>query len=204
MKIKDAARGFIQVIQEGKEWISSYCRAASALQVWHNKEGGDVADDLPEHYREWVSVFSKGEINKLPEHTSWDHEIKLVDGSTPPYKPIYPLNEKELRLMVLREYINKNLVAGKIRISKSSAGSPILFVPKADSTLRLCVDYSSLNKITVKDRTPLSLMIELRKQVAKSRIFTKLALRHSYNLIRIAEGDEWKTAFRTKYGLFKY
>ena len=122
-----------------------------------------MADDLPEYYREWASVFSEEEIrvNKLPEHTSWDHEIKLIEGSTPPYGPIYPLNEKEL--LVLREYIYKNLAAGKMRISKSSAGWPILFVPKADGTLRLCVDYRGLNKITVKDRTPLPLMTELRE-----------------------------------------
>ena len=59
------------MIEEGKEWISSYCRAVSTSQVWHNEEGGDVADDLPKHYREWASVFSEEEINKLPEHTSW-------------------------------------------------------------------------------------------------------------------------------------
>ena len=202
MTIKDAARGFIQMIEEGKEWISRYCKAASASQVWHNEEGGNVADNLPEHYKEWASVFSEEEINKLPEHTSWDHEIKLIEGSTPPYGPIYPLNEKEL--LVLRGYINKNLAAGKIRISKSSAGSPILFVPKADGTLRLCVDYRGQNKITVEDRTPLPLMTKLMEQVAEVRIFTKLDLRHGYNPIPIAEGDEWKTALRTKYGLFDY
>ena len=70
--------------------------------------------------------------------------------------------------------------------------------------LRSCVDYRGVNKIMVKDRTPLPLMTELREQVAKAKIFTKLDLRHDYNLIRIAEGDEWKTAFRTKYGLFEY
>ena len=96
------------------------------------------------------------------------------------------------------------MAAGKIQISKSSAGLPIVFVPKSDGTLRLCVDYSGPIKITVKDRTPLPLMTELREQVAKARNFTKLDLRHGYNLIRIAEGDEWKTRFRTKYGLFEY
>ena len=161
-----------------------------------------MADDLPEHYREWASVFSEEEINKLPEHTSWDHEIKLIEGATPPYGPIYPLNEMEL--LVLREYINKNLAAGKIRISKSSAGSPILFVPKADGTRCLCLDDRGLNKITVKDRSTLLQMTELREQVAKAKIFTKLDLRHGSNLIQIAEGDEWKTAFRTKYDLFEY
>ncbi len=135
MSVKDAAKGFIQMIQEGKEWMSSYCRAAAAGKVWHNAEGGDVADDLPEQYRQWASVFSEEEVNKLPEHSSWDHHIDLVEGATPPYGPIYPLNEKELG--VLREYISKMMAAGKIQLSKSSAGSPILFVPKADGTLRL-------------------------------------------------------------------
>ena len=166
--------------------MSSSCRAASA--TWHNEEGGDVAEDLPEPYREFASVFSEEEINKLPEYSSWDHEINLVEGTTPPFGPIYPLNKKELG--VLREYINKNLAAGKIRVSKSPASSPILFVPKADNMLRLCVDYRGLNKITIKDRTPLPVMTELREQVAKARIFTKLDLRHGYNLIRIAEGDK--------------
>ena len=161
-----------------------------------------MADNLPEYYREWASVFSEEEINKLPEHSPWDHEIKLIEGSTPPYGLIYPFNKMELA--VLREYINKQMAVGKIRLLKSPAGSPILFVPKADGTLRLCVDYRGLNKIMVKDRTPLPLMTELREQVAKAKIFTKLDLRHGYNLIRIAEGDEWKTAFRTKYGLFEY
>ena len=52
MTIKEAAIGFIQMIEEGKEWVSSYCKAASASQVWHNEEEGDVADDVPEYYRE--------------------------------------------------------------------------------------------------------------------------------------------------------
>ena len=91
---------------------------------------------------------------------------------------------------MLREYINKQMAVGKIRISKSPAGSQILFVPEADGMLRLCMDYRGLNKITIKDRTPLPLMTELREQVAKAKIFTKLDLRHGYNLIRIAEWDE--------------
>ena len=202
MTAKDAARGFNQMSVERKEWISSYCRAVSASQVWQNEKGGDVSDDLPNHYREWVSVFNEEEINKFPEHTSWNHEIKLIEGSTPPYGPIYPLNEKKHSL--LREYINKILAAGKIRISKSSAGSPILFVPEADGTLCRCVEYRGQNIITVQDRTPLPQMTELREHVAQARIFIKLDLRHGYNLIRKAEGDEWKTAFKTKYGLFEY
>ena len=53
-----------------------------------------MADNLPEYYREWASVFSEEEINKLPEHSSWDHEIMLIEGFMPPYDPIYPLMKR--------------------------------------------------------------------------------------------------------------
>src|SRR6266550_2361128 len=219
MSMKDATESFVNMLQEGKYWMSSFCRRTQAEAedrrlaeandyricadvVWHNQEGGDVAEDLPEQYREYASVFSEEEINKLPEHSPWDHEINLIEGTTPPYGPIYPMSENKLK--VLREYLDKQLETGKIRASKSPASLSILFVPKADGMLRLCVDYRGLNKITVKDRTPLPLMSELRERVRKAKIFTKLDLRHGYNLIRIADGDEWKTTFRTKYGLFEY
>jgi hypothetical protein len=119
----------------------------------------------------------------------------------PPFGPIYPLSEKELE--VLREYPRKELAAGKVWRSKSPAGAPIIFVPKPDGSMRLCVDYRGVNKVTVKDRTPLPLMSELRERLGRAKIFTKLNLKNGYNLIRIAEGDEWKTAFRTRYGLFE-
>src|SRR5437763_8392420 len=70
--------------------------------------------------------------------------------------------------------------------------------------LRLCVDYRGLNKITVKNRYPLPLMDEMRDRVYGSKIFTKIDLKAGYNLIKIKEGDEWKTAFRTHYGHFEY
>src|SRR5690606_19053446 len=77
-------------------------------------------------------------------------------------------------------------------------------VKKKDGTLRLCVDYRALNKITVKDRCPLPLINETMDQLKEATIFTKLDLKGAYNLIRIKEGDEWKTAFRTRYGHFEY
>jgi hypothetical protein len=107
-------------------------------------------------------------------------------------------------LEALRDYLKPNLESGKVRRSNSSAGATIIFVPKKDGSLRLCVDYRGLNKVTIKDRTPLPLMTELRERLAKATIFTLLDLKNGYNLIRIKEGDEWKTAFRTRYGLFEY
>ncbi|KAJ1600060.1 hypothetical protein NDA14_000297 [Ustilago hordei] len=80
----------------------------------------------------------------------------------------------------------------------------VLFVPKKDGGLRLCVDYRGLNKITVKNRAPLPLIEEQLFLLRKARIYTKLDLRAAYNLIQIAKGDEWKTAFGTQLGLYEY
>ena len=93
---------------------------------------------------------------------------------------------------------------GKIVLSKSPAGAPILFVPKKNGKLQLCIDYRKLNNVTVKNKYPLPLMDPLREQVKGATIFTKHDLRDGYYLIRIREGDEWKTAFRTQYGQFEY
>ena len=80
----------------------------------------------------------------------------------------------------------------------------MLFVKKRDGSLRLCVDFQGLNKITQKDRYPLPLITDLLDAPRKARIYTKIDLWHSYHLVRIAEGDEWKTTFRTRWGSFEW
>ncbi|SOV03415.1 uncharacterized protein UDID_18660 [Ustilago sp. UG-2017a] len=72
------------------------------------------------------------------------------------------------------------------------------------TSLRLCVDYRGLNQITIRNRYPLPLIDELLDRLRKARFFTHIDLCGAYNLLCIAKGDEWKTAFRTRYGLFQY
>ena len=120
----------------------------------------------------------------------------------PSYGSIYNLSEKELK--TLWEYLAKALERGWIRESSSSAGVPILFVPKKGGELQLCIDYQGLNHLTIKNRYPLPLMGELMDRLSKAKRYTKLDLRNAYHRIRIREGDEWKTAFRTRYGHFEY
>ena len=158
---------------------------------------------IPVEYKEYEQLFREGPKNEaLPKHQPWDHVIPLVEEKSPPFGPIYQLSEKELK--VLKEYIDDNLAKGFIKPSTSPAGSPVLFVPKKDGSLRLCVDYRALNNITIKDRYALPLINELHDRFQGAKIFTKLDLRGAYNLIRIKAGEEWKTAFRTRYGLFEY
>ena len=128
--------------------------------------------------------------------------IELKDGESPPWGPIYALSEPELK--ELRKNLEENLSNGYIRPSKSPAGASILFVKKKDGTYRMCVDYRKLNALTKKDRYPLPLIEENLNRIRSAKYFTKIDLRSAYHLIRIKEGDEWKTAFRTRYGHFEY
>ncbi|TPX54573.1 hypothetical protein PhCBS80983_g05887, partial [Powellomyces hirtus] len=105
---------------------------------------------------------------------------------------------------VFDEYLEENLAKEFIRPSRSSAAAPILFVKKKDGSLRLCVDYRGLNAITKKNRYPLPLIPALLDWVRGARCLTKIDLHGAYNLVRMRAGDEWKTAFRCRYGLFKY
>jgi hypothetical protein len=82
----------------------------------------------------------------------------------------------------------------------SPAGAPVIFAPKKDGTLQFCVDYRGLNTITVKNRYPIPLISELLDRLHGVKVFGKLDLLDAYYRIRIKEGDEWKTAFRTRYG----
>ncbi|TQV90158.1 pol protein [Cordyceps javanica] len=93
---------------------------------------------------------------------------------------------------------------GYIRPSESPAGHPVLWVLKKNGKLRLYIDYRPLNKITIKNRYLLLLIVEIRDKVRKAKYFTTLNLRGAYNLIRMKEGHEWMTAFRTTKGHYEY
>ena len=163
----------------------------------------DAGEQVPPQFRQFMGIMSKEAADSLPEHRQYDYKIDLKEGSTPPWGPIYPLSETELK--ALREWLKEMENTGKIQRSTSPAGSPILFVQKPNSRgLRLCVDYRGLNKITIPNRYPLPLMQELQDRVQGARWFTKLDLKNGFNLIRMRQGDEWKTAFRTRYGLFEF
>lgn len=159
-------------------------------------------DQLPPQYAEFADICSDKEARELAKHSQHDLAINLVPEGQPPHQPIYNLSASELD--ILRRYLKEYLERGWIRRSRSPAGAPILFVKKKDGSLRLCVDYRGLNKVTIKNRHPLPLISESLERLAEAKYYSKLDVRDAYHRIRIKEGDEWKTAFRTKYGHFEY
>ncbi|KAK6221471.1 reverse transcriptase domain protein [Colletotrichum tabaci] len=148
-------------------------------------QGSDPLLAIPEEYRKYEKLFAPELETGLPEHGPYDHEIPLIEEA-------------------LDKYLDENLKKGYIRPSESSAGYPILFVPKKNGKLRLCVDYRQLNSITKKNCYLLPLISELRDLLHGANWFTALDLKGAYNLIRMKEGEEWKTAFRIRKGLFEY
>ncbi|KAI4897624.1 hypothetical protein NFI96_008578 [Prochilodus magdalenae] len=161
----------------------------------------DTPLTVPSEYSDLAEVFSKSKAASLPPHRPWDCAINLLLGTTPPRGRIYPLSIPES--LAMETYIKEAPDLGYICPSTSPAAAGFFFVKK-DGGLRPCIDYRGLNAITVKKRLPMPLVTSAIEQVREAKIFTKLDLRSAYNLVRIREGDEWKTAFVTNTGHYEY
>ncbi|KAG5727624.1 hypothetical protein E4T56_gene12317 [Termitomyces sp. T112] len=140
---------------------------------------------LPE-YHEFTDVFSEGSAKELPLHRSYNHKIDLKEGTSPLFGKIYNMSKIELR--ALKEYLDDMLGKDFIRLSISAAGAPVLFAKKKDGSLRLCVDYWGLNKVTKKNWYPLPLIGDLVDHLCSAKIYTKIDLHASYNNVRITLG----------------
>ena len=115
-----------------------------------------------------------------------------------------PYRMAPLKLEELRKQLKELLDTGFIRPSKAPFGAPVLFQRKQDGSLRMCIDYRALNKVTVKNKYPIPLVADLFDRLTNARWFTKLDLRSGYWQVRIAAGDEPKTTCVTRYGSFEF
>ena len=131
-----------------------------------------------------------------------DLAIKIVPGTVPMSRAPYRMAPKELK--ELKSQLQELLDKGFIRPSVSSWGAPVLFVKKKDGTLRMCIDYRQINKVTVKNKYPLPRIEDLFDQLKGAGVFSKIDLRSGYYQLRVKEGDVPKTAFRTRYGHYEF
>jgi hypothetical protein len=187
--------------QSSRQWTKKgevKCVVIASLATdQDNNPPGEDKQTIPQEFMDYSDVFQKSSADKLPEPSKWNYTIPLEQGTAPPFEPIYSLSEVDPK--ALDAYLKENLEKGFIRPSQSPAGAPILFVKKSDGSLRLCVDYRGLNKITIKNRYPLPLIQENLDRLKSAKYYTKIDLCGAYNLLRINPGEEWKTAFRTRY-----
>jgi hypothetical protein len=152
--------------------------------------------------QEFQDVFPENLPDSLPPRRGVDHKIDLEPNSKPPSRPTYRMSYSEME--ELRKQLEEYLAKGQIRPSGSPYGAPVLFVKKKDGSLRLCVDYRVLNKLTIKNKYPMPRVAELLDRLKGAKVFSKLDLRQGYHQIRVAEGHEEKTAFNTRYGQFEF
>lgn len=152
--------------------------------------------------KEYEDVMPNELPKKLPPRREVDHQIELEPGTKPPALAPYRMAPPELA--ELKRQLKDLLDSGYIQPSKAPFGAPVLFQRKKDGTLRMCIDYRALNKVTIKNRYPIPLIADLFDQLGKAKYFTKLDLRSGYYQVRIACGDEPKTTCVTRYGAFEF
>jgi len=190
-------------LYEFDETVAYNSQAQYIGRIGYKKGETEITlDSLPREYLQYKKLYLPETAESIHTGRTFDHPIDLKKGAEAPWGPIYPMSQYQLK--ALAAYLPDMHKQGKIGHSKSPAGAPILFVPKPDGRLQLCVDYRQLNKLTILNKYPLPLMSELRDRVAGAQIFCKIELKDNYHHIHIQAGEEWKTAFRTRFGHYEY
>ncbi|XP_052206818.1 uncharacterized protein LOC127811150 [Diospyros lotus] len=151
--------------------------------------------------RDFPDVFPE-DLPGLPPYREIELAIDVLPGIDPISIPSYRMAPAELR--ELKSQLQDLLDKGFIQLSMSPWGAPILFVKKKDGSLRMCIDYRQLNKVTIKNKYPLPRIDELFDQLQGARVFSKIDLRSGYYQLRIKKEDVSKTAFRSRYGHYEY
>ncbi|KAL5554469.1 hypothetical protein UlMin_041870 [Ulmus minor] len=183
-----------------RKLLSSGCQGYLATVVDTTHEEKSKPEEIAV-VREFLDVFP-AELPGIPPEREISFEIELLPGSAPVSKAPYrmaPAELKELQIQ-LQELLDK----GFIRPSYSPWGAPVLFVKKKDGTLRMCIDYRELNKLTIKNKYPLPRIDDLFDQLKGAANFSKIDLRSGYHQLRIKNNDVPKTAFRTRYGHYEF
>ena len=152
--------------------------------------------------QEYSDVFPAEIPPGLQSIRGMEHQIDLIPGASLPNRAAYRANPKETK--EIQRQVQDLLDHGYVRESLSSCAVLAILVPKKDGSWRLCVDCRAINNIMIRYCYPIPRLDDMLDELSGSIIFSKVDLRSGYHQIRMKLGDEWKTPFKTKFGLYEW